>query len=185
MKTITETDKDNALEAGAVVVVWLPRWYFGCAIVYSLLMVWLPHAVVYGMVIRNLLTADLPPALRRYCYLSLAIWPILIFLGVQLQRQRWRVLWKPSVSIFPNRVVVRGKELPWDSIGCCRWSVYSRRTLVIQVARDGAYGRMSVPIPDDRSVVIEQIFRAFGKWDQAVRNDAVGQESGMGIKLGV
>ena len=40
MTSITETERDDALDA--VVVVWPPRWYFGVAIVYSLLMVWLP-----------------------------------------------------------------------------------------------------------------------------------------------
>jgi hypothetical protein len=144
MTSITETEKLDA-----VVVVWPPRWYFGCAIVFALV-----------------------------CS------PIAIFLGVQLERQKWRVLWKPNVSIFRNRIVVGGKVLPWDGIGSCRWSVYSRRTLVIQVARNGIYGRMSVPIPDDRRAVVERIFREFGKWDQPVPSRAVGQESGMVIKPG-
>jgi hypothetical protein len=181
--SVTETEKDDTVDA--VVAVWPARWYFGVAIAYSLVMVWLPMIAAYCALIYALITIELPPAQTRFFYLGIACWPISVFLGVQFERQKWRVLWKPLVSIFPDRIVVRGKVLPWDGIGSSRWSAYSHRTLVIQFALNGAYGRMSVPIPDDRRAVIEEIFRAFGKWDQPVRIDAVSQESGMGIKLGV
>lgn len=182
MVSITESEKDNARDA--VVAIWPPQWYFGTAIAYSLLMVWLPLVVSYGMMIYSFFMNDLSPAQRRICYFALVCCPIWIFFGVKFEREKWRVLWKPSVSIFSDRIIVNGNWLPWEGIRSCHWSAYLRRTLVIQVARNGTYGRMSVPIPDDRCAEIEEIFSAFSKWDRPVRSEAVGQESDADIKLG-
>jgi hypothetical protein len=89
----------------------------------------------------------------------------LTFGMIVLCMARGFIEWNRPLVLSRMGINLRGLNVAWGRIVCCRWNRYSAGTLVITMNHDKAQIRQYASIPDAERPLVEKTLRDFGKWE--------------------
>jgi hypothetical protein len=78
-----------------------------------------------------------------------------------------KLVWKRPFAINHAGVELLGHTILWENITSCRWNIYSRSTLMIEMSDGKAHTRHTITVPESHRALVEETFRHLGKWEGA------------------
>jgi hypothetical protein len=160
IKVIAATELDQTRDV--MVTVPHPRRHIRIAVIGILAFTSLYLVLLAGTLYEFL---TLAPSDRRPGALSSLVSDAIMWALILVCLARGFVDWNRPLVIFALGIDLRGLNLPWDRIVCCRWNRYAAGTLVITMNNGKAQIRQYASIPDADRPLVEKTLRDFGKWE--------------------